>query len=109
MGVWPLRPVPCLLLRLLLPCHHGSSIKLCVPLAMVLAPRYKDSGVPLRTWGLRVIGNGSGSALRLVLGLREILLGGALEVTRGRRLLCPFDVPGPLCGAGKPQTSREGG
>lgn len=34
-------------------------------------------------------------ALQFVLGLSEILLGGVLEVTRGRRLSCPFGVLGP--------------
>lgn len=46
-------------------------------------------------------------ALRFVLGLNEILLGGVLEATRGRRWSCLFGVPGPLHGAGMPQTFRE--
>jgi hypothetical protein len=46
-------------------------------------------------------------ALQFVLGLSEILLGGALDVTRGRRLSFPFGVPGSLHGADMAQPFRD--
>lgn len=85
----------------------ATDVALPLSCTMVLAPGYNDNNVPPGTWGLRLIRNGSGMALRFVLGLSEILLGVLLEVTGGRRWSCPFDVPGPLHGTGMPQTCRE--